>query len=162
SPVVDGERATIELVLPPGVSPGDATLEMPTISHLGVSAADLKAAPDPFKAIGASGSCEVDVVCLTNAPASAAVTSAATALLRLNDAAPAGASFAAWRAEPVATGAAADALHHPKGDLTKLSTGTTTGYHTYNDGSTFLQMRWQLGVTEPGSSGAGLFTLSPD
>ena len=261
SPVVDGERATIELVLPPGVSPDDATLEMPTISHLGVSAADLKAAPDPFKAIGASGSCEVDVVCLTNAPASAALTSAATAvvrlaftyggstflcsgtllndsiashssyiftanhcidnpessdaviaastqaeeganstnsywffqaatcgdtstpnyvvltrgakllarsydydwaLLRLNDAAPAGASFAAWRAEPVATGAAADALHHPKGDLTKLSTGTTTGYHTYNDGSTFLQMRWQLGVTEPGSSGAGLFTLSPD
>ncbi|HEY2818646.1 MAG TPA: trypsin-like peptidase domain-containing protein [Casimicrobiaceae bacterium] len=261
SPVIDGERATIELVLPAGVSPGDATLDMPTISHLGVGAADLKAASDPFKAVGSSGSCEVDVACVTNAPAPAALTSAATAvvrlaltyggstflcsgtlvndsiashapyiftanhciddpdssdavlavstqaaeaaasansywffqaaacgdhstpnyvvatgganllarsfdydwaLLRLNDAAPASASFAAWRAESLATGAAADTLHHPKGDLTKLSTGTTSGYHTYSDGSTFIQMQWQLGVTEPGSSGAGLFVLSPD
>ena len=84
------------------------------------------------------------------------------ALLQFNDAAPAGASFAAWRAEPLATGAAADTLHHPEGDLTKLSTGATTGYHTYSDGSTFVQMVWQQGVTEPDSSGAGLFTLSPD
>src|SRR5690349_607372 len=261
SPVIDGERATIELALPPGVSPGDATLEMPMISHLGVATSDLKAAADPFKAIGLSGSCEVDVACVSNEPAPAALTSAATAvvrlaftyggstflcsgtlvndsiashapyiftanhcidnpdasdailaastqsaeaansvdsywffqaatcgdratpnyvvatggakllarsfdydwaLLRLNDAAPAGASFAAWRAESLPTGAAADTLHHPKGDLTKLSTGTTKGYHTYNDGSTFVQMQWQLGVTEPGSSGAGLFVLSPD
>ena len=261
SPVVDGERATIELALPAGVSPGEGTLEIATISHLSVGVADLKAAPDPFKAIGSSGSCEVDVACVTNAPAPAALTSAATAvvrlaltyggstflcsgtlvndsiashapyiftanhciddpdasdavlaaskqsaeaaasvnsywffqaaacgdrstpnyvvatgganllarsfdydwaLLRLNDAAPAGASFAAWRAEPLPTGAAADTLHHPEGDLTKLSTGATTGYHTYSDGSTFIQMQWQLGVTEPGSSGAGLFVLSPD
>ena len=261
SPVVDGERAIVEIALPPGVSPGDATLDMPTISHLGVNTAELKAAPDPFKAIGTSGACEVDVVCVSNVAAAAALQMTATAvvrlaltyggstylcsgtllndsiashaayiftanhcidnpeaadavlaastqaaeaarsansywflqaaacgdrstpnyvaltngakllarsfdydwaLLQLNDPAPAGASFAAWRAEPLATGVAADALHHPKGDLTKLSTGATTGYRTYDDGSTFIQMQWQRGVTEPGSSGAGLFMLSPD
>ena len=32
-------------------------------------------------------------------------------------------------------------------------------YHTYEDGSSFIQMIWSQGVTEPGSSGSGLFTL---
>jgi len=61
--------AIVELELPPGVSPRDAVLEMPTISHLSASSAQLKAAPDPFKAIGSSGSCEVDVACTADPPA---------------------------------------------------------------------------------------------
>ncbi|HZQ61794.1 MAG TPA: trypsin-like peptidase domain-containing protein, partial [Casimicrobiaceae bacterium] len=80
-------------------------------------------------------------------------------LLRLRDAPPAGAMFSAWRAESLATGVTAYTMHHPEGDLTKWSQGVTQGYHTYNDGSTFMQMKWNLGSTEPGSSGAGLFTL---
>jgi len=84
------------------------------------------------------------------------------ALLRLNNNPPSGATFSAWRAEPLPLGTPADALHHPRGDLTKLSIGATAGYHTYLDGSSFAQMQWTQGVTEPGSSGAGLFVLSPD
>ncbi|MEO5701152.1 MAG: trypsin-like peptidase domain-containing protein [Casimicrobiaceae bacterium] len=82
-------------------------------------------------------------------------------ILRLYDAPPAGAQFSAWRAEALETGAAAGTMHHPEGDLKKWSQGTTQGYKTYSDGSTFVQMRWGSGSTEPGSSGAGLFTLSP-
>jgi lysyl endopeptidase len=259
SPVVDGERAIVELELPPGVSPGDAVLELPTISHLTASAAQLKAAPDPFKAIGSSGSCEVDVACTADPPAAllsaassvvrlaltyrgstflctgtllndsvashspyiftanhcldnpdapANVLAASTqsaeaansvnsywffqastcrsrttpnytllaggaklmarsfdydwALLRLNDQAPPGAAFSAWRAEPLVPGTPADTFHHPRGDLTKVSVGAATGYHTYLDGSSFAQMQWTQGATEPGSSGAGLFVVSPD
>ena len=83
------------------------------------------------------------------------------ALLRLRDAPPAGATFSAWRAEPLATGAVAYTIHHPEGDLKKQSQGLTQGYRTYSDGSTFMQMRWSVGSTEPGSSGAGLFTVGP-
>jgi lysyl endopeptidase len=75
---------------------------------------------------------------------------------------PAGALFAAWRAEPLFLGTPADGIHHPSGDLIKVSVGSATGYRTFPDGSSFALMRWQLGVTEPGSSGSGLFILSPD
>src|SRR5437773_12057822 len=260
SPVLDGEHAIVEFALPPGVSPGDAVLELPTISHLtAAGAAELKAAADPFKAIGTSGSCEIDVACMANPSAAllsaassvvrlaftyrgstylcsgtlvndsvashtpyiftanhcldnpessdailAASTQAAEAasstnsywffqaatcgdhatpnytvltrgtkllargfdydwaLLQLNDSAPPGAAFAAWRGETLVLGTPADTIHHPKGDLSKLSVGASTGYRTFSDGSTFVEMQWQLGVTEPGSSGAGLFVLSPD
>src|SRR5438067_11950559 len=258
SPVIEGDHAIVELALPAGVSPGDATIEVPTISHLAAAgAAQLKASPDPFKAIGSAGSCEFDVACTANPSAAllsatsavvrlaftyrgstflcsgtllndatashtpyiftanhcvddpdasdtvlAASTQSAEAasstnsywffqaatcgaratpnytllsggakllarsfdydwaLLRLNDAAPAGAAFAAWRAEPLTPGTPADVIHHARGDLTKLSIGANIGYHTYRDGSSFAQMQWQQGVTEPGSSGSGLFVLS--
>jgi len=258
SPVVDGESAILELELPTGVPLDDAVLEVPTISHLTASVTQLKTAPDPFKAIGSSGSCEVDVACtdppavllsaassvvrlvltyrgstflctgtlvndsvashspyiftanhcLDNPEASINVLAASTqsaeaassansywffqastcgsrttpnyavlargaklmarsfdydwALLLLNDQAPAGAAFSAWRAEPLVLGTPADTLHHPRGDVTKLSIGVAAGYQTYPDGSSFAQMQWVQGVTEPGSSGAGLFVLSPD
>jgi hypothetical protein len=83
------------------------------------------------------------------------------ALVRLNDASPPpGATFAAWNASGVlADGAAADGIHHPAGDLKKFSQGAVKDYHTYEDGSSFIQMIWSSGVTEPGSSGSGLFTL---
>ena len=83
------------------------------------------------------------------------------ALLRLRDVPPPGATFSAWRAEALATGVTAYTIHHPGGDLKKESQGVTQGYRTYNDGSTFMQMKWNLGSTEPGSSGAGLFTIAP-
>lgn len=83
------------------------------------------------------------------------------ALLRLRDAPPAGATFSAWRAESLGTGVNAYSIHHPEGDLKKESQGVTQGYRTYSDGSTFMQMKWSLGSTEPGSSGGGLFTIGP-
>jgi len=81
-------------------------------------------------------------------------------LLRLNNAPPSGATFAAWNASPLsASGTPADGIHHPEGDLKKFSQGVTQGFQSDNNGS-FISMRWTQGVTEPGSSGSGLFTYN--
>jgi lysyl endopeptidase len=83
------------------------------------------------------------------------------ALVRLNDASPPpGATFAAWNGNGMlAADAAVDGIHHPQGDLKKFSQGAVKSYRTYDDGSSFIQMIWSQGITEPGSSGSGLFTL---
>jgi len=84
-------------------------------------------------------------------------------LVRLNNAPPAGATFAAWNASPLSeAGTAATGIHHPEGDLKKISQGTTQGFQTFDDGSSFIMMQWIQGVTEPGSSGSGLFTYNPN
>jgi hypothetical protein len=54
----------------------------------------------------------------------------------------------------------ADGIHHPEGDLKKFSQGTTQGFQIFRDGSSFIAMQWMQGVTEPGSSGSGLFTYN--
>jgi len=83
------------------------------------------------------------------------------ALVKLNDASPPpGATFAAWNGSgTLALGTAAYGIHHPQGDLKKFSQGAVHDYYTYDDGSSFIQMVWSQGITEPGSSGSGLFTL---
>ena len=69
---------------------------------------------------------------------------------------PPGATFAAWNAAaPVATGTAADGIHHPEGDLKKFSEGSVQGYDSYSDGSSFVAMQWTQGVTEPASVAPG-------
>ncbi len=83
------------------------------------------------------------------------------ALVRLDENPPAGSRFSAWRAEPIPTGAFASVLHHPEGDLLKWSQGTTLAYDNYPDGSSFAQVTYGQGSTEPGSSGAGLLTYFP-
>ena len=83
------------------------------------------------------------------------------ALLKLNNAPPAGATFAAWNGSgPITAGTPADGIHHPEGDLKKFSQGIVQPYVNYPDGSSFIAMQWTQGVTEPGSSGSGLFTLN--
>jgi hypothetical protein len=82
------------------------------------------------------------------------------ALVRLNSPPPSGVTFAAWNASgPLAAGLAANGIHHPEGDLKKFSQGSTQSYVNYSDHSSYIQMMWAKGVTEPGSSGSGLFTL---
>lgn len=78
-------------------------------------------------------------------------------LLRLNDAAPSGAYFAAWNAAPLAQSSAVLAIHHPSGDAKKVS----SGQHVASDAS-FNTVGWTSGTTEGGSSGSGLFTLGRD
>jgi len=80
-------------------------------------------------------------------------------LVRLNAAPPAGVKFSAWRAEPIPAFATISVLHHPEGDLKKWSGGKALGYQLYTDGSSFAQVQYDQGTTEPGSSGAGLLTL---
>ncbi len=84
------------------------------------------------------------------------------ALVRLNRAPPAGTVFSAWSADPVPPTAIGTTIHHAEGDLKKWTQGSAVGlvenvdldFHAF-----FQQMIWNQGSTEPGSSGAGLFTF---
>jgi lysyl endopeptidase len=81
--------------------------------------------------------------------------------LRLNSAPPAGAFFAGWDSNPISAGTGVVTIHHPQGDLKKVSEGSVLGFSTppvIVSGGSFIQVRWSLGTTEGGSSGAGLFT----
>jgi lysyl endopeptidase len=82
--------------------------------------------------------------------------------LRLNDPAPNGAFFAGWDANTLSTGGAAVSIHHPQGDLKKVSQGTIQGFSSQFAASSspgsYIQFLYNLGVDEPGSSGAGIFT----
>lgn len=91
-----------------------------------------------------------------------------TVLLRLNDTPPVGAFFAGWDAGTQAIGASVVGLHHPRGDLLKISFGTinslsacasTGGTQFQCSGTTgnFYRINWSQGTTEGGSSGSALF-----
>jgi lysyl endopeptidase len=83
------------------------------------------------------------------------------ALLRMNAAAPAGATFAGWDA----TGAGASSgasLHHPSGDALKISLlGAPATRATVDIGGACevqaWEVSWSRGTTEGGSSGGGLW-----
>ena len=239
SPPLEGERATLEIYLPPGVAPEAIDLRMPKISHMVVAGASLSRS-EPVSDIGRAGGCEVDVACVATAalssqarsvaklvftdaegtflctgtllndstgsntpylytashcmdsqeaasslvtywffdavscgnratPAYATGTGGATllgrsvdadwALVRLNSPPPANAVFSAWRADPLVEGAEIGVLHHPAGDLKKVSVGTMPSYFSFSDATSFTSARYTTGSTEPGSSGAGLITL---
>ena len=85
-------------------------------------------------------------------------------LLRLNNSPPGGAIYAGWDAATLSHGTALTAVHHPAGDLKKVSLGTMGGFGSYPGLSgSFIISRWNAiatGVTEGGSSGSGIFTLS--
>jgi hypothetical protein len=78
----------------------------------------------------------------------------------LSDRAPEGAWFSGWDASPLGAGTPLVALHHPAGDLKKLSLGQSMGITTATGGITYATAAWTSGSTEGGSSGSGLFTLS--
>ncbi|MBF5002831.1 trypsin-like peptidase domain-containing protein [Diaphorobacter caeni] len=94
-------------------------------------------------------------------------------LLRLNDTPPAGAVFAGWDAASMSRSAAVIGLHHPRGDLLKLSSGAIDGATTCTPtgtgnvscvsssatsmSGTYYRVKWSTGTTEGGSSGSGLF-----
>ena len=89
-----------------------------------------------------------------------------TAFMRLNAAPPAGIVFAGSYFGAVAQGAGLAGIHHPQGDLQKVSEGSVTQFDnctlqsclpgTPQDGR-FLNVGWRLGTVESGSSGSGLF-----
>lgn len=91
-------------------------------------------------------------------------------LLVLNSAAPAGAFFAGWDANTVSTGSAVYGIHHPSGDLAKISGGGVTAQANCsagarctpisgNDGR-FYEIKWSEGTTQGGSSGSAIFSPS--
>ena len=92
-------------------------------------------------------------------------------LLGLNFLPPSDASYSGWNAGAVPADLTILAIHHPTGDVKKGSFGTTLGPNsgsiTINGLATFAPgtfdiVLWQLGITEPGSSGSGLFSYDPE
>ncbi len=86
--------------------------------------------------------------------------------LRLNDAPPAGAFLAGWDSSAVPPGAAIVVIHHPQGDLKKVSQGSVLRYSTPQPSlpvtptTPFSEVTYNSGTTEQGSSGSGLFTFN--
>jgi lysyl endopeptidase len=83
------------------------------------------------------------------------------ALVRLNQAPPAGVIFSAWRVDPVPIGTVTMTLHQPEGDLKKWSQGSVSAYTFYADTlvhGTFNEVHYTQGITEAGSSGSALMT----
>lgn len=89
-------------------------------------------------------------------------------LLRLNDTPPAGAVFAGWTNQTVAGSTSMVGIHHPRGDLQKISFGTVYGsvdcqpssdgmMQCFNRSGGFNLVSWNQGLTEGGSSGSGMF-----
>ena len=83
--------------------------------------------------------------------------------LRLNDAAPAGSFFAGWDSNAISVGASIVVIHHPSGDLKKVSQGTVRDFSSppVLGGATapFSEVVYNSGTTEAGSSGSGIFTF---
>ena len=88
-----------------------------------------------------------------------------TSFMRLNRAPPAGALFAGWSAIPQGVGAGFTGIHHPVGDVQKISRGSHIGYwwadgaysYTGQADAPMYQVQWYSGTTEGGSSGSGIF-----
>ena len=86
-----------------------------------------------------------------------------TTLLELNKAPPPGAFYAGWSNQPLTRlGTPVIGFHHPVGDVKKYSSGKVIETNvTVNNHRPYFAITWLEGVTEEGSSGSGLFTLSP-
>lgn len=97
-----------------------------------------------------------------------------TSFMRLNDVPPSGAVFAGWDAGTPSGSGAIKALHHPSGDLQKVSVGAVVGFAVCGSGNggaftcvgstqangNHLITLWSSGVVEGGSSGSPLFAGS--
>jgi len=89
-----------------------------------------------------------------------------TSFMRLNSPPPAGVVFAGSYFGGVPLQSSVAGVHHPEGDLQKVSQGTVRLYSTCttstcqsstSDNGTFITTAWQEGTTEQGSSGSALF-----
>ena len=65
--------------------------------------------------------------------------------------------FAGWTTASPQYGIPVTAIHHPRADPKKISSGTT-GIEQSFDGIRYIPVTFTAGVTEPGSSGSPLFT----
>ncbi|PWW45652.1 trypsin-like serine peptidase [Melaminivora alkalimesophila] len=90
------------------------------------------------------------------------------ALMRLNGAPPAGIVYAgSYFGSPLQPGTPLAVVHHPGGDMQKISLGTLLHYSSCSDGGlcrasnetegTYLTLGWRTGVVEGGSSGSAAF-----
>ena len=94
-----------------------------------------------------------------------------TSFLRLSNTPPAGAMYAGWNSNAPALGTAVTGVHHPKGDLQKISFGSIESFAdctapdplnfacspSTQTNAEYLNITFNSGITEGGSSGSGLF-----
>lgn len=83
--------------------------------------------------------------------------------LRLVDAPPVGAFFSGWDANPVTAGQAIATFHHPIGDLKKYAEGAVlrfvNGFTTTTQAGSYIEVNYNAGTTDVGSSGAGVWSV---
>lgn len=89
-------------------------------------------------------------------------TSSDVLLLRLNNAPPAGAYYLGWNSAQIANGTEIVVLHHPAGDVKKVSLGEVKGFGTSDlpPSGQFIKVGYTDGTTEGGSSGCGLLAFN--
>ncbi|HET9678156.1 MAG TPA: trypsin-like peptidase domain-containing protein [Solirubrobacterales bacterium] len=83
-------------------------------------------------------------------------------LLMINGALPDNLYWAGWTSALLPNGIDAVAVHHPNGDFKRISFGTKEDNSACfdfqgTDGLQLVRVAWNDGVTEPGSSGSGIF-----
>jgi uncharacterized protein (TIGR03437 family) len=71
---------------------------------------------------------------------------------------PDGVVFAGWDPNAVAYGTPAVGLHHPAGEQERITFGTVVRDDYYGVSGSYVIVQEDLGRTEPGSSGSGLFS----
>lgn len=95
-----------------------------------------------------------------------------TSFMKLNRSPPAGAVYSAWSVSAVPSpGTLVTGVHHPEGDLQKISFGSLQSYLDctvfsdrvecyggYRDTASHFEVGYTTGITEPGSSGSGLYS----
>jgi hypothetical protein len=77
---------------------------------------------------------------------------------------PAGLFFSGWDAAAPPLSSAVTGIHHPDGSHKRISFGSTVAHNTGGlpgPSQNFAGVRWNTGVTEPGSSGSGIWTGAP-
>ncbi|HZZ94548.1 MAG TPA: hypothetical protein VFE23_18435 [Usitatibacter sp.] len=82
-------------------------------------------------------------------------------LVRLNNAPAPGSYFLGWDASTLANGTSVTVIHHPSGDLKKVSLGSVLRLSSQGVGGgniPFYEVAYNSGTTEPGSSGSALLT----
>ena len=96
-----------------------------------------------------------------------------TSFMKLNDAPPTGAMYAGWDASTPVLGTSVVDIHHPSGDLQKISFGNVSSFmdcttldpmtdtftcsNATSSSGEFITVTLSNGITEGGSSGSGIF-----
>jgi len=91
-------------------------------------------------------------------------TSSDFSLLFLTGSVPGGLFFSGWDSSAFSGTAAGSGIHHPEGSHKRISFGTARQPNAGNclPGEQCLRVDWTSGVTEPGSSGSGLWRGNPN
>ena len=83
--------------------------------------------------------------------------------IRLNNQPPSGAFYSGYDTGLIGVGTATTGIHHPQGDLKKVSQGSVLGFNRWDSttaSNQYIEIRWSSGTTEGGSSGSSFFTLA--